>query len=83
MLLIPCLVQSHKSNFPRSDHIKAGAVDGSLEGSVPVLTRAGDVLVMSECTQHSGLPKTTEGLRSNLYFNYTTKVLGCHPFATL
>ena len=40
---------------------------------MPVITEAGDVLVMSECTQHSGLPKTSSGLRSNLYYNYTMK----------
>ena len=66
-------VQSHKSAFPRSDRIKPGPADGSLVGSLPVIIRASDVLVMSECTEHSGLPKTSDGLRSNLYYNYTMK----------
>ena len=44
-----------------------------LWAQVPVIIRAGDVLVMSECTVHSGLPKTSDGLRSNLYYNYTMK----------
>ena len=41
-----------------------------LPGAVPMLASAGSVLVMSECTLHTGLPKTTVPVRSNLYYNY-------------
>ena len=41
-----------------------------LAGAVPILAAAGAALVMSECTLHTGLPKTTSSIRSNLYFNY-------------
>ena len=37
---------------------------------MPILASAGAALVMSECTLHTGLPKTTASIRSNLYFNY-------------
>ena len=37
---------------------------------MPILASAGAALVMSECTLHTGLPKTKASIRSNLYFNY-------------
>jgi hypothetical protein len=42
-----------------------------MPGGVPVHTKAGDVLLMSEAVQHTGLQKTTPGVRTNLYYNYT------------
>lgn len=46
-----------------------------MPGSVAVTGKAGDVFLFSEAVLHYGLPKTSDGLRSNLYFNY-----GAHDF---
>ena len=70
MVLLP---GSHKANFPSEDLL---VLDGErlpverVPGAVAVHAKAGSVLIMSECTKHSGLPKTTDGIRSNLYFNH-------------
>jgi hypothetical protein len=70
MVLLP---GSHKANFPAEDLL---VLDGErlpverVPGAVAVHAEAGSVLIMSECTKHSGLPKTTDGIRSNLYFNH-------------
>lgn len=64
-------------NFPAEDLFTTA--DGErlsadqVPGGVAVHAPAGSVLVMSECTKHSGLQKTTEGVRSNLYFNHVEK----------
>ena len=50
----------HRADFPVTE----------MPGSVPVLTSEGDALLMSEAVQHTGVPKTTPGVRSNLYYNY-------------
>jgi len=42
----------------------------TLPGSVPITGNAGDVLVFSEALIHSGLGKTSDGIRRNLYFNH-------------
>ena len=71
---VTVLPGSHKSAFPIRDHLFDS--DGNriasqdLPGAVPMLASAGSVLVMSECTLHTGLPKTTSTIRSNLYYNY-------------
>ena len=62
-----------KSNFP-FDH-KAEVLTAEMPGGVPVHTKAGDVLLMSEAVQHTGLQKTTPGVRTNLYYNYTHTAL--------
>ncbi len=59
---------SHKSNFDLSWQAYQGL---DLPGAVAVTGKAGDVLLFSETVIHNGLPKTTEPVRSNLYFNYT------------
>jgi len=41
-----------------------------MPGASPVTGKAGDLLVFSEAVIHNGLPKTTPGSRSNIYFNY-------------
>jgi hypothetical protein len=43
---------------------------GSMPGMARVVGKRGDVLLMSECVLHDGVPKTTPGTRTNLYFNY-------------
>ena len=59
---------AHKSNFD----LKWSEYQGlELPGSVAVTGSAGDVLMFSETVIHNGLPKTTDGVRSNLYYNYT------------
>lgn len=60
---------SHKSNFDLKWHEYKGL---EMPGSVPVTGRAGDVFMFSETTIHDGLPKTTDGRRINLYYNYST-----------
>ena len=40
-----------------------------MPGATPVTGEAGDVLLFSEIMIHDGLPKTTTGTRTNLYFN--------------
>ena len=64
---------SHKANFPAEDVLTAAGERLPVEqvpGSVAVHAKAGSVLIMSECTKHGGLAKTTHGVRSNLYFNH-------------
>ena len=64
---IVALPGSHKSSFD----LRFDDYDGlELPGSVPVVGKAGDVLVFSETVVHNGLLKTSRGTRSNLYFNY-------------
>lgn len=58
---------SHKSNFD----LKWQGYQGlNMPGSVAVTGKKGDVFLFSETVIHNGLPKTTDGVRSNLYFNY-------------
>ena len=58
---------SHKSSFDLSWREYQGL---DMPGAVPVTGQAGDVLLFSEAVIHDGLPKTTPGIRTNLYFNY-------------
>lgn len=54
----------------------------TLPGSVPIIGKAGDVLVFSEALIHNGLGKTTDGIRRNLYFNHLQRhqsVAGYEP----
>jgi hypothetical protein len=41
-----------------------------MPGAIAATGQAGDLLLFSEAVIHDGLPKTTTGLRSNLYYNY-------------
>lgn len=61
---------SHKGNFQLNWHEYNGL---ELPGSVPVTGKAGDVFMFSEATVHNGLPKTTDGVRTNLYMNFIEK----------
>jgi ectoine hydroxylase-related dioxygenase (phytanoyl-CoA dioxygenase family) len=58
---------SHKSNFDLAWRDYTGL---ETPGVVPVLGKAGDVLIFSEALMHDGLPKSSEGIRVNLYYNY-------------
>ena len=61
------LPASHKNNIDLDWPSYRGL---TLPGSIEVTGRAGDVVVFSECLIHEGLPKTTPGARTNLYFNH-------------
>ena len=64
---VAALPGSHKSHFD----LPWGEYRGlELPGAAAVTGRAGDILMFSEAVLHNGLPKTTEGVRTNLYFNY-------------
>lgn len=41
-----------------------------MPNATPVTGEPGDLLIFSEATLHDGLPKTTDGIRTNLYYNY-------------
>lgn len=41
-----------------------------MPGGQPIVGQAGDVFLFSECVLHDGRPKTSNGTRTNLYFNY-------------
>ena len=58
---------SHKSNIDID--LKAHPAN-EMPGATPIVGKAGDVLLFSEATLHDGLPKTTDGIRTNLYYNY-------------
>ena len=64
---VVALPGSHKSSFDLRYQDYEGL---ELPGAAPLTGSAGDVLLFSECVMHNGLLKTTEGVRSNLYFNY-------------
>ncbi|MBI3831260.1 MAG: phytanoyl-CoA dioxygenase family protein [Planctomycetes bacterium] len=68
---------SHKNNLdlPWGDYHGLG-----MPGSVAVTGKAGDVFMFSEAVVHNGLPKTTPGTRSNLYFNYVHKHMNVAAF---
>jgi len=65
-----CLVVvpgAHKSEI---DLPMAEYCDRELPGTLRVTGKPGDVLMFSETLLHTGAPKTTDGSRTNLYFNY-------------
>lgn len=64
---VVALPGSHKSSFDLSWDDYDGL---ALPGSTPITGKAGDVLIFSEAVIHNGLLKTTEGERSNIYFNF-------------
>ncbi|NKB68928.1 MAG: hypothetical protein GKR89_17820 [Candidatus Latescibacteria bacterium] len=64
---VVALPGSHKSNFDLDWRQYQGL---DLPGAAAVTGKAGDVLMFSEAVIHNGLPKTTAGVRTNLYFNY-------------
>ena len=82
---VAALPGAHKSNFDLEWNNYQGL---DLPGVLPVVGRAGDILLFSETVIHDGLPKTTPGTRSNLYFNYvhahynvmTREPRNCHHF---
>tara|TARA_Y100000588_G_scaffold357565_1_gene414899 strand:- start:1597 stop:2385 length:789 start_codon:yes stop_codon:yes gene_type:complete len=41
-----------------------------MPNATPITGKAGDLVLFSEATLHDGLPKTTDGTRTNLYYNY-------------
>jgi len=58
---------SHKNNI---DLDWGRYVNLEMPGSQAVTGKAGDVFLFSEAVVHNGLPKTTGGARTNLYYNY-------------
>ena len=82
---IVALPGGHKSNIDLEWNKYSGL---QLPGAVPIIGKAGDVLLLSETVLHDGLPKTTETVRSNLYYNYvhahynvmTREPKNCHHF---
>jgi hypothetical protein len=82
---VVALPGSHKSSFDLKWNEYYGL---ELPGSAPVTGKAGDVLLFSEAVIHNGLPKTTGGVRTNLYYNYvhahynvmTREPRNCHHF---
>ncbi len=58
---------SHKSNI---DIDLKSHPAYELPNATSVTGKAGDLLLFSESTLHDGLPKTTDGIRTNLYYNY-------------
>jgi len=61
---------SHKNNIDLEWHKYKGL---EMPGAVAVTGKAGDVFLFSETVIHNGLPKTTDGRRINLYYNYTMR----------
>jgi hypothetical protein len=59
-----------------------------MPGARAITGRAGDAFLFSEAVLHDGLPKSTGGVRTNLYFNYvhahynvmTREPRNCHHF---
>jgi hypothetical protein len=68
-----CLVAlpgGHKSNLD----LEWGKYRSTnLPGARRIIGKAGDVFMFSETVLHTGVPKTTGGCRTNLYFNYTAR----------
>lgn len=60
----------HKSNIDLNWGLTRGL---DLPGSVPIIGKAGDVLIFSESVLHNGLANTSGRRRSNLYFNYISR----------
>lgn len=82
---IVALPGSHKSSFDLTWRDYSGL---DLPGAAAVTGRAGDVFMFSEAVIHDGLPKTTRGVRRNVYYNYvhahynvmTREPRNCHHF---
>jgi len=64
---IAALPGAHKSNFDLQWRQYRGL---DMPGAVAVTGQAGDVFMFSETVVHNGLPKSTDGVRTNLYYNY-------------
>ena len=64
---IMALPGSHKSHMDLTWSQYEGL---EMPGSRAVTGAPGDVLLFSEALMHTGLRKTTSGIRSNLYYNY-------------
>jgi ectoine hydroxylase-related dioxygenase (phytanoyl-CoA dioxygenase family) len=82
---VVAIPSSHKSSFDLNWRDYPGL---DMPGAMPAVGKAGDVFMFAESTIHNGLAKTTEGRRSNLYFNYvhahynvmTREPRNCHHF---
>jgi ectoine hydroxylase-related dioxygenase (phytanoyl-CoA dioxygenase family) len=82
---VVALPGSHKSNVDLTWQNYKGL---EMPGATAVTGKAGDVLMFSETVIHDGLPKTTQPVRSNLYYNYvhahynvmTRERRNCHHF---
>lgn len=60
----------HKSHFD----LEWGQHRGlDMPGSIPVIGKAGDVLIFSEALLHNGLANTSGRRRTNVYFNYIAR----------
>ena len=64
---VVALPGSHKSNMDLTWSQYEGL---DMPGAQVVIGAPGDVLLFSEAVMHTGLSKTTDGMRSNLYYNY-------------
>ena len=53
------------------------------EEAIERTPQGGDVLLLSEATVHTGLPKTTDGVRTNLYYNYIERSFNGMTFSPL
>ena len=76
---IVALPGAHKSNFDLQWRQYKGL---DLPGAVAVTGGAGDVFIFSETVIHNGLPKTTDGVRTNLYYNYVHAHYQCNDART-
>ena len=61
---------SHKNDVP----VPSGEAYAGLKmpGCVAITGEPGDVLLFTEALLHTGIPKTTEGRRTNIYFNHVS-----------
>jgi hypothetical protein len=68
-----CLIalpSGHKSHLD----LEWGKYKGAaMPGSQRIVGKAGDVFMFSEAVLHTGVPKTTPGRRTNLYYNYGSR----------
>jgi len=75
---VVALPGGHKSNFD----LKWSAYRGlAMPGAQAVTGKAGDVFLFSETVLHNGLPKTTPGTRTNLYYNYVGKEINVMTYS--
>ncbi len=75
---VVALPGGHKSNRD----LDWGKYKGlAMPGARPITGQPGDVFLFSETVLHNGLPKTTPGRRTNLYYNYTTRDFNVMTFS--
>jgi hypothetical protein len=68
-----CMVAIPGSHKNAIDIDLSGFAHEETPGMRRITGKAGDVFMFSESVFHDGLRKTTDGLRTNLYFNYGSK----------